>query len=202
MPGVPQFVVLRGRLGYGAGCGGALAPQWDAMAKLSSLGALASAIPGVRDLQSATIAQVWAACRDRPLGKQLFAQMIRLKIPYSGSIGAEVQELSDGHCLTTLRDRRAVRNHLDCIHAIALVNLGELTTGLAVFHALEGRAKGIVTGLQVEYLKKARGTLTASCDVAVPLVQEPMNMTVEGQIRDRTGEVVCRVWATWTLKPQ
>jgi acyl-coenzyme A thioesterase PaaI-like protein len=158
-------------------------------------------LPLLKRLESATVADVWAFCGRQPLGKHLFSKLLALKIPYSGTLGAEVDELSDGHCKVTLRDRRAVRNHLDCIHAIALVNLGELTTGLAVFHALDGRAKGIVTGLRIAYHKKARGTLTASCDVDIPVVTESCELTVEGLVRDSQGDVVSTIWATWTLKP-
>jgi acyl-coenzyme A thioesterase PaaI-like protein len=168
---------------------------------MSKLTQIAAQIPGLRTLDQLTIADAWLALRDKPLGKQAFAQLIKLRIPYSGSIGAVVQELSDGHAVVTLQDRRAVRNHLDCIHAVALLNLGELATGLAVFHALDGKAKGIVTDLQIQFHKKARGTLTARCDVDVPMVTAPQAFSVEGQICDAKGELVSTVRATWTLRP-
>ena len=155
----------------------------------------------VHSLAKVTIAQAWATLSPLPLGKQAFAKLIKLKIPYSGSMGAVVEELSDGHSVVTLHDRRAVRNHLDCVHAIALANLGELSSGLAMFHAIDGKAKGIVTDLHIEYLKKARGMLTATCDVAVVPVSEPRTETVQGIIRDKSGEVVAKVQATWSLRP-
>ena len=134
------------------------------------------------------------------MGNFLFSKMIGMRIPYSGSIGATVLELSDGHAKIELKDRRAVRNHLNCIHAIALVNLGELCTGLAVFHKLDGKAKGIVTGLRIEYLKKARGTITATADVAIPQDPGKHEFEVAGELRDASGETVARVWAQWQVK--
>ena len=155
----------------------------------------------LQTLAKLTIAQAWAALSPLPLGKQAFAKLIKLKIPYSGSIGAVVEELSDGHAKVTLRDRRAVRNHLDCVHAIALANLGEMTTGIAVFHAIDGKCKGIVTHIEMSYQKKARGTLTATCDIEVAPVTVPRDQKVQGVIRDKAGEVVATVTATWQLKP-
>lgn len=176
------------------------------MSGLPNVAALRGLAQGAVDaslhsLTKVTIAQAWATLSPLPLGKQAFAKLIKLKIPYSGSIGAVVQELHDGHAVVTLQDRRAVRNHLDCVHAIALANLGEMTSGIAMFHAIDGRSKGIVTELRMEYLKKARGTLTATCDVEVTPVTAPREQTVVGIIRDKQGEVVANCHATWSLKP-
>ena len=162
---------------------------------------LSGALPSLAQLSQVTLAQSWAALQGRPLGKQLFSQLVKLKIPYTGALGAQVEELGDGHAVVTLRDRRAVRNHLNSIHAIALVNLGEFTTGLAVFHRLDGRARGIVTDLRIQYVKKARGTMTARCDIAIPELAGKIQLEVPGVISDASGEVVAKVWATWQIQP-
>lgn len=161
-------------------------------------GAVAASLDSLNKL---TLGQAWAALSPLPLGKQAFAKLVKLRIPYTGSIGAVVEEMRDGHATVTLSDRRAVRNHLDCIHAIALANLGEFTSGLAMFNTIDGKAKGIVTAISVQYLKKARGTLTATCDVQVEPVTAPREQVVEGLIRDKAGDIVCKVQATWQLKP-
>jgi len=173
------------------------------IADLSSLRGLAQGAltAQLQQLNGLTLAQAWARLAPLPLGKQVFAQLVKLRIPYTGTIGAVVEELRDGHSVVVMRDRRGVRNHLDCVHALALANLGEFCSGLAMFHAVEGKAKGIVTGLQVEYHKKARGTLTATCDVDIPPVDQPSTTVVQALIRDKAGDVVCTVRASWSLKP-
>jgi len=66
------------------------------------------------------------------MGSVVFSRILGLTIPYTGSIKAHVELLEPGHAIVFMKDRRCVRNHLDSIHAIALANLAELSTGLAM----------------------------------------------------------------------
>jgi hypothetical protein len=61
--------------------------------------------------------------------------------------------------------------------------------------------RGIVTGLSIEYLKKARGTLTAEARVAIPSVTEMVEHEVVATISDDAGAVVARATVRWRLAP-
>src|SRR5690606_20099926 len=96
-----------------------------------------------------------------PGGPKLFDAFMAQNIPYTGSIRAEVEVLRAGYAKVFLKDRPAVRNHLASIHAAALANLAEYAGNLALAYSLPDDARFIVKTLHVEYLKKARGTLSA-----------------------------------------
>jgi hypothetical protein len=59
--------------------------------------------------------------------------------------------------------------------------------------------RSILVKISAEYLKKARGTLTATARIEIPEVTGPVDHVVEAIIRNETEDVVCRVEAVWRL---
>jgi len=152
-----------------------------------------AASPGARVLS------LWRRCAGLPFGRSLFGALFARQVPYSGSIGATVLDLAPGRAKLALRDRRAVRNHLGSIHAVALTNLGELASGLAMTTALPAGVRGIVLRIETVYLKKARGTLVCDCRANVPEVAGDLNHEVHAEIRDGGGDIVASVRVVWRL---
>lgn len=151
---------------------------------------------------SASIRSLWARLRGVPGGRTLFSLALGRMVPYTGTIRPRVLELRPGYARVEMRDTRRVRNHLRSIHAIALANLAEAASGLAVVYALPDSARGILVGLSVEYTKKARGTLTAVCDCDVPDTTVRGEHEIPVEIRDAAGDVVVRARARWVIGPQ
>lgn len=148
-----------------------------------------------------TIQRLWAKLSPLPGGKAVFSRLVGTMAPYTGTIGAVVDDLRPGYARLHLADRRKVRNHLQSIHAVALVNLAEMTTGLAMTAGLPDGTRGILAGLSIEYLKKARGTLVSECETTCPETDERREVEVEGVIRDAAGDVVARAKARWLVGP-
>ena len=144
----------------------------------------------------------WQRLAPLPGGKWLFSKLLGWAAPYTGSIGARVELLEPGHVRVSLRDRRAVRQHLGSIHAVALVNLAEVTSGLAMLSAAGPGVRGIVTALRIQYHKKARGRLVAESLATPPPVTEPTDADVTATITDADGDVVAVATATWRLAPR
>lgn len=143
----------------------------------------------------------WRLLSRLPGGHWLFSRGLGQVAPYSGRLGACVRQLEPGYCRVTLRERRRVRNHLHCVHAMALANLAELATGLALLNGLPDNTRGILTGFSIEYLKKARGLLQAECRCEVPPGNAQRAYTLQGVITDRSGACVAVAKACWLIGP-
>jgi len=145
--------------------------------------------------------RMWDRLGGWPAGSWLFSRVLGLVVPYSGTIGATVVELGPGHARVCLRDRRRVRNHLRSIHAMALANLGELCTGLALNCGLSSSLRAILVSFTMQYRKKARGELMAECRCQPPRANEEREVELTAEIRDGADDVVAVASARWRVGP-
>lgn len=138
------------------------------------------------------IRQAWNLLSQVPGGKAVFSRLVGRMAPYTGTIHAQVTVLKAGYSEVAMADRKAVRNHLDCVHAVALANLAELAGNIALMYGLPDDARFIVSGMEIEYVKKARGTIRAIGEAPVPRTSTRAAYDVPVTLRDESGEEVAR----------
>jgi len=176
---------------------------------------------GVKKKGIVSNVDLFSTCSKVPLGKHVFKLFVAAASPYSASIGPNVESLeykiqSDPsvtnpdntktiYCKTSMQERPWLRNPFKSIHAAALINLGEFTSGLAMVSAFQSSdMRGIVNSLSGTYTKKARGLVTAIAEVALP---PSSSFDSDGtckyfavtKIFDSSGEQVATVTAEWVL---
>ncbi len=147
--------------------------------------------------------QTWRKLEKKMMGRWLFKKIIANNIPYTGSIKADVQILEPGQCEVLMKFRKSNTNHLNSVHALALSNLGEFTSGLAMMTGLSPTIRGIVTNINTEYHKKARGHLLAKAHVEIPNVTMPKTEHhIQAHIYNQDDDLVTTVTVKWLLSPQ
>ena len=145
--------------------------------------------------------QVWNVLKAVPGGGMMMGRLIGRMAPYTGTIRPEIEQLESGYAKIRMRDRKKIRNHLRSVHAIALMNLGEATTGVAMMVSLPDGMRGIPIRLTMDYVKKARGTITGECTCEVPSFSEPRQLEVTGVLKDKSGDIVATCVARWKVGP-
>ncbi len=143
--------------------------------------------------------RLWRQLAPLPGGRWLFSRLFGWWVPYSGSVRPLITLLEPGHAEVCIPDRRANRQHLGSVHAVALVNAAEMASGLALLTGLPPGVRGIVTQLSMQYLRKARGTIRAVSQVQVPAVTGDQDFQVTADCLDPTGQVVARATVLWRL---
>jgi len=91
-----------------------------------------------------------------------------------------------------------------CIHQTYIAGvLSELSSGLAMITALPINIRAIVVNLEIEFIKKARGKLTAEGSANPPLdIFEPIVSPATATIKDQSGDIVALITVNWLLAPK
>lgn len=144
----------------------------------------------VGDAGTGQLKQAWTLATKVPGGTRIFDALVTKLVPYTGSIGARVRKVEPGRAEIVLPDRRAVRNHLGCVHAIALANLAEFAGNLAFAFGMPDDARFIVAGMSLDYKKKARGDITAIGEAPVITTNERREYEVKVRMIDSAGDEV------------
>jgi len=150
-------------------------------------------LPDLNNPNRNVIRESWERLSPLPGGKRIFSALIGRSAAYTGTIHAVVEDLGRGFARASMKDRASVRNHLHSVHAIALANLAELTGNVALAYTIPDNARFIVSGMKLEYVKKARGTITGYADCPDIRTNERKEYEVKVSLRDAGGDEVTRV---------
>lgn len=133
--------------------------------------------------------RAWNILSSVPGGKWAFSNLLGVMAPYTGTVSAHVNHLEPGYSEVQIEEHRRIRNHLNSIHAIALVNVSEIAGNLALLAGLPTNARIIIKNINIDYHKKSRGVIVANGDAPVFDTAQKREVTVEATLRDEEGDV-------------
>ena len=134
--------------------------------------------------------------QNKKYGKESINIMVGILSPYSGSIYPTIDLYNENECRCIINECFSLKNPFNSIHAIALNNLGELTSGLLMVHHLKTKnKKGIVTNISCQYYKKAKGMITC-----VSNINSLKDGLIVSKLFDKNNVLVCQVITTWNIK--
>jgi uncharacterized protein (TIGR00369 family) len=140
------------------------------------------------------------------------AQALLASLPFNKLVGLSVDVVEEGHGVVTLADRPELHNHIGTPHAGALFTIAESASGAAILGAF-GDKLGELTPLalkaNIEYLKVARGALTATARMRtskaetiaqLASAEKGVSVEVDVVITDSNGVEATKMTVAWYLK--
>lgn len=134
-----------------------------------------------------------------PFGKKLFSLLVCFKAPYFRSIKPSILLMEEGRVEASITQHRAIQNHIQTIHAIAVCNLCELAMGMLVEATIPQNLRWLPIGMDVKYLKKTMGTVTA---IATAKKEDfkPGNLDIRIDVLNSAKELVDTAVITINIK--
>lgn len=135
------------------------------------------------------------------VGDRLFDMGFSQIAPYFRSVRPHFTVIEPNRAELVIRKRRAVKNHLGTVHAIALCNGLEAATGVLAEATIPAGKRWIPKGMEVAYTAKADSDITcvAETDAEQWTGESPdLAVRVKGVRKDGTTviEGVIHLWVT------
>ncbi|SDS37415.1 protein of unknown function [Nocardioides scoriae] len=135
------------------------------------------------------------------LGERLFSFAFSQVAPYFWSIRPRFTVIEPNHAEVVIPKRRAVKNHIGTVHAIALCNGLEAAMGVLAEASIPADKRWIPKGMEVAYTAKATSDITCHADTDPEQwtgTDPDVPVRVKGVRSDGTVviEGVIRLWVT------
>ena len=132
-------------------------------------------------------------------------------IPYNNHLGLRYTEVSAGRSVVSLPDADQLKNHVGSQHAGALFSAGEAASGGAFVGAFAERMAEVTPlarDARIDYLKLARGEITATATLPEPFdsllqrleAEGKVEFRVEVELTDGEGVTVAEMTVGWHVR--
>ncbi len=132
-------------------------------------------------------------------------------IPYNNHLGLRYTEVAEGRSTVSLPEADNLKNHVGSQHAGALFSAGEAASGGAFVGAFAERMAGVTPlarDAQINYLKLARGEITATATLSEPTAallerldaDGKVEFPVEVELTDGEGVKVAEMTVNWHVR--
>lgn len=148
------------------------------------------------------ILNMWNKVESKPLGKWLFTRAVTGKAPYFKTINPRFDVFKKGHVEVVFKKRKAVHNHIQTVHAIAMCNAAELAGGTMMEASISKGMRWIPAGMNVRYLAKAETDLRAIAKVDNCDWTEAQEVPVDVAIVDTNGTEVMHAVIQMYVSPK
>jgi acyl-coenzyme A thioesterase PaaI-like protein len=128
-------------------------------------------------------------------------------VPFFGTAGIRIEELSHSQVVMTLQNRHKVQNHIRTVHAAAMTLLAESATGILMGMNVPDDKYMVIKSLHVDFQKKASGAMKAVATLTPEQVRSAQNdaegeILVSVSVSDASGNEPVACQMLWAWKPK
>jgi uncharacterized protein (TIGR00369 family) len=128
-------------------------------------------------------------------------------VPFFGTAGIRIEELSQERVVMTLANKRRVQNHIKTVHAAAMTLLAESATGILMGMNVPDDKYLVIKSLHVDFQKKATGRMKAIATLTSEQVSSAQNaaegeILVDVSVNDEGGNEPIACQMLWAWKPK
>lgn len=128
-------------------------------------------------------------------------------VPYVGTSGARIEEMTDQRVVVVVNNQRRIRNHIGQVHAAAMALAAETATGFVAGMNVPDSKLLLCKSLKVDFKKRSKGAIRAVATLtqeqrAQIRTQERGNVTVEVHATDEAGIEPIQCEMVWAWLPR
>ncbi len=137
----------------------------------------------------------------------LINYILRYSIPFTGTANLKFEKVTNNQVIASLKNKRKVKNHINQIHAVAMILLAESASGIVFGMNVKESSLPLCKSLNSKFVKRSNGAMKATAS----LTDEQINFiqsTDKGEINvpviitdeSNNEPVICEVVWAWIPK--
>jgi uncharacterized protein (TIGR00369 family) len=128
-------------------------------------------------------------------------------VPFVGTSGLRVEELTEARAVVSIENRRRVQNHIGGVHAAAMTLLAETASGFVVGMNVPDDRVPVIKELSVRFKKRTKGGLRAVAELteaqrAAMRDAEKGEVDVAVRLTDASGNEPVEATMIWAWTPK
>ncbi len=134
------------------------------------------------------------------LKNRVFQNWIKFTIPFASQSRFQLLLFKEGVCSIQMPLIKKNQNHIKTQHAVAIAQLGELTSGLAMISLLPENSLILLKELNVKYIKKGESNLISTVKLDFKDFEKKGDIFINSEIKNLSNEIVAIVNCLWYYK--
>lgn len=128
-------------------------------------------------------------------------------VKFTGTAGVKVELLTENKAVISLKNKKAVQNHIGSVHAVASVLIAESATGYLIGLNVPDTSVPVIKTITANYTKRAKGDMKAVAtltdeQVAMVRTQEKGETAVKVVVTDADGKEPIEMEMIWAWTPK